>query len=331
MSPKASIAKVRSRSAKPRAKQPPQTQQPKLIVSPPPKLTRQPRAATHVPLVCSLTDPFCEHARQGRYPDANGVRSLSYPLRTMFTITTSAAGQSAYLLTPNYLNAWALPSSTGTFPNLTFGNAFVPRAVITAATNVRLVSWGFKINHISTPLSSSGVVMIRGLASQSGSTLLNIDVSTMNADVIANIPLQDCSEVAVVGKRANTNSQFYTSPSGILSSGAAGVTLYSGFGWDAYVISISGGPASAGALNVEIFENWEIVIDDSDASAQLMIKPPTANSVATKAAAVVTSTAETVFLRGVGMASAYLKRAAITALGGLFAGPGGARAAMLLD
>lgn len=300
-------------------------------MSPPPKLTRQPRAATHVPLVCSLTDPFCEHARQGRYPDANGVRSLSYPLRTMYTITTSASGQAAYLLTPNFLNGWSLPSSGGTFPNLTFGNAFGARPVITAATNVRLVSWGFKINHVSTPLSSSGMVMIRGLASQVGASMVTIDVSTMNADVIANIPLQDCSEVAIVGKRANTNSQFYTSPAGILPAGAGGVSVYSGFGWDSYVIALSGGPASAGALAVEIFENWEIVIDDSDATAQLMIKPPTANNVATKAAAVVTSTAETVFLRGVGMASAYFKRAAITALGGLFAGPGGARAAMLLD
>lgn len=249
----------------------------------------------------------------------------------MFTISTNAGGQAAYLLTPNFLNGWALPNSAGAFPTLTFGNAFAARSVITAATNVRLVSWGFKINHISTPLSSSGVVMIRGLASQVGASMTTIDVSTMNADVIANVPLQDCREVAIVGKRANTNSQFYTSPSGILSSGAAGVSLYSGFGWDSYVIAINGGPASAGALNVEIFENWEIVIDDSDATAQLMIKPPTANNVATKAAAVVTSTAETVFLHGVGMASAYLKRAAITALGGLFAGPGGARAAMLLD
>lgn len=300
-------------------------------MSPPPKLTRQPRAATHVPLVCSLTDPFCEHARQGRYPDANGVRSLSYPLRTMFTISTTPSGQNAFLLTPNFLNGWALPFSGGAFPNVTFGNAFGPRAVISAATNVRLVSWGFKISHISTPLSSSGVVMIRGFASQVGASMLNMDVSTMNADVIANIPLQDCSEVAIIGKRANTNSQFYTSPSGILPAGAAGVTLYNGFGWNAYVIAISGGPASAGVLNVEIFENWEIVIDDGDATAQLMIKPPTANNVATKAAAIVTSTAETVFLRGVGMASAYIKRAAITALGGLLAGPGGARAAMLLD
>jgi len=291
---------------------------------PPPALvrsTRVPRAASWVPAVCGLTDPFCEHARYARYPDANGTRSLSYPLRKMFTITTGANGTAAYLIAPNFWNNWENPSSGGTFPNVTFGNAYAARGVLSATSSVRLVSWGFRINHVTTPLNASGIVMVRGFAVSTGTQMLNVDVSTMNADVIANIPLQDCGDVAFVGKRSNTTSQFYTSPSSILASGAAGITLYNGFGYDLYTIAISGGPASAGALSVEVFENWEITIDDADAAAQLMIKPPPSNSVATQAAAIVSSQAETVFLHGVHAASAFLKKQAIKAIGGVLGGP----------
>lgn len=291
---------------------------------PPPALvrsTRVPRAASWVPQVCGLTDPFCEHARYARYPDANGTRSLSYPLRKMFTITTGGTGNNAYLIVPNFWNNWENPSSGGTFPNVTFGNAYTARGVLSATSNVRLTSWGFRINHVTTPLNASGLVMVRGFAVSNGTPLLNVDVSTMNADVVANIPLQDCADVAFVGKRSNTTSQFYTAPSSILASGAAGVTLYNGIGYDAYTIAITGGPASAGAVSVEIYENWEITIDDADAAAQLMIKPPPANSVATQAAAIVSSQAETVFLHGVNAASAFLRKAAIKAIGGVLGGP----------
>lgn len=314
-----------------KTKQPTTRQAPRVTpnVREPPVL-RQPRP-NHTSQVCSITDPFCEHARSGRYPDSNGARSLSYPVRRMFSIATGATGVASYLIAPNYLNNWEAPASGIAGNVATFGNPYAAASVIAAATNVRLVSWGLRIKHVTTPLTASGMVYVRGYASQSGTSYLGVDMTTMNADVIANIPLQDCADVAIIGKRANTTSQFYASPASTLPSGAAGITLYNGMGWDSYVISVIGGPASTSCLVVELIQNWEIVIDDNDTSAQLMLAPPPANALVTKAAAVVTSTAETVFLRGVSAASTYVKRLATTALLGYFGGPPAARMAMLVD
>lgn len=294
-------------------------------------MVRTPTHSNVTSQVCSLTDPFCEHARGGRYPDSNGARSLAYPVRRMFSVTTTAGGIASYLITPNYLNNWESPASAFVGNVATFGNAYVAQPVITAATNVRLVSWGLRIKHITTPLTASGMVYVRGYSSQTGSTYLNVDTTSMNADVIANIPLQDCGDVAIIGKRANTTSQFYIPPATTLPSAAAGITLYNGCGWDSYVVSIVGGPASTACLSVELVLNFEIVIDDSDTTAQLMQAPPPANALVNKAAAIVTSTAESVFLNGVAAAGTYVKRLAVTALAGYFGGPGAARVAMLVD
>lgn len=287
------------------------------------------RLAKPVSMVCSLTDPFCEHARAGKYFDVNGGRSLSYPVRRMITLSTNASGELAVLLLPNYTCNFNQTPSALVAGVATFGNFFASAGLLSSTSNYRLVSWGFRVMHITTPLNASGYVAIRGFSSQNGASYQTVDCLTMNADVISTIPLQDAKEVAVIGKKANTTSEFYTAPNTTCVVGALPAT-YVGCGWDAYTICVQGGPATTGVLTLELFENFEIVIDDADATAQLMTLPPTSNEMVNRASAIITSSAKSVFEKGIEMASSHIKSLALKSLASLLGGPAAGRAAAMI-
>lgn len=289
------------------------------------------RLAKPVSMVCSLTDPFCEHARAGKYFDINGGRSLSYPVRRMVTLATNASGELAVLLLPNYSCIFNQTPSALVSGVATFGNFSGTSSLLSSTSNYRLVSWGFRVMHMTTPLTASGYVAIRGFSSQSGASYQTVDCLTMNADVISTIPLQDCKEVAVIGKKANTTSAFYTTPATTYVVGALPAT-YVGCGWDCYTICVQGGPATSSVLTLELFQNYEVVIDDADATAQLMTLPPTSNEVVNRASAIITSSAKSVFEKGVEMASSHIKSMALKSLASFLGGPVAGRAvAMVVD
>nr|WRQ64821.1 hypothetical protein [Sobelivirales sp.] len=284
-----------------------------------------------ISMVCSLTDPFCEHARSGKYFDSNGARSLTYPTRRMLNIVTNANGEQAYILMPNFNCAFqsvasVLPAGTA---DATFGNVSATSSLLTTVGNYRLTSWGFRIKHVVTPLNANGMVSIRGFSSQSGSSYGTVNCLTMNADVVANVPVQDCKDVAIVGKRANNTSSFYTAPATTWSVGAF-PSAWVGNGWDVYTIYISGATAGTHIVTLEIYENFEVVINDDDPMAQLMTAPPPANDLVTKATAAVTSTAHSVFEKGLEAASNYVKKAAAGAIASYLGGPAAGRTAMLM-
>jgi len=280
--------------------------------------------------VCGLTDPFCDHARGARYYDSNGTHSLAYPQRRMFPLATNASGELAMLLLPNYLNEWALfgTTSAGT---CTYSGTMTPGNVLGNVGDYRIVSWGFTIKHVTTPLTASGIVSIRGFGSQVGGSYATVDGQTLNADVISDIPLQDCKDVAVIGRKANNTSAFYSDPSKTAVTGSF-VTSYVGDGWDVYQVYVTGAPPSTTIAYVELFINFEVVLDDTTGMAQLMTPPPPSSSVLQAASSAVTSTATSVFKSGINSASSYIKRVASTALASYFAGPMAGRAtALLLD
>lgn len=325
-------AKTKTKSQKksdPGAKAPAKSQLVATINKPNNQQSNALRLIKPVSMVCSLTDPFCEHARAGKYFDINGGRSLSYPVRRMITLSSNANGELAVLLLPNYSCLFNQTPSVLTSGVATFGNTSAASGLLSSTSNYRLVSWGFRVMHMTTPLTASGYVAIRGFSSQTGTSYQTVDCLTMNADVISTIPLQDCKEVAVIGKKANTTSSFYTAPSTTYSAGALPAT-YVGCGWDAYTVCVQGGPATTGVLTLELFQNYEIVIDDADATAQLMTLPPTSNDLVNRASAIITSSAKSVFERGVEMASSHIKSLAIKSLASFIGGPAAGRAAAMI-
>jgi hypothetical protein len=279
--------------------------------------------------VCSLTDPFCDHAIGARYFDSVGSKSLAYPQRYMFNMSTTVGGNASTLILPNYWNQWYNAATTlGGVPMTATYTSGVPAApVITTVANYRIVSYGLRIKNIVAPLSSSGMVSIRGFSSQVGASYASLQPLSFNADFVANIPLQDCKDVAIIGKRANNTSAFYANPSTTWNPTNT-PSQWVGPGWGAINIYVDGAPASTAVLAVELVVNFEIVIDDSDATAQIMTPPPPSNSVVDKATAVVTSTVKSVFVKGVEAATGYVKTAAIGAIGAYFGVPPSAAVGM---
>lgn len=326
MSRKRTNAKSGKRSAKTQSKPKPQQNLP---LPRPPPLRRQ--TASAIPLVCGLTDPFCDHSIGAKYFDSNGAKSLAYPQRTTFAIATDAAGQGSVLILPNYNNEWNYNPSSIVLPNVGFGLAGTASTLIANTANYRVVSWGMRIHNVATPLNSSGMVYVRGFSSQLGGSYINVNAVGYNCDVIANIPLQDCHDVAIIGKKANNTSAFYTAPSMTCHAGST-PSDWAGPGWDAYTITVVGGPVSSTPLVVELIKNFEIVIDDFDATAQLMTPAPRDNPTVARASEIVTSTAKSVFIEGAAAASSYVKRLATSAIASYFGGPAAGRAtAMLVD
>lgn len=279
--------------------------------------------------VCGLTDPFCAHAKGARYYDSNGTNSLAYPQRRMFPLATDANGALCLLILPNYTNEWQL-FGVATSGNCAYAGTMTPGPVLDNVKNYRIVSWGFTIKHVTTPLTASGLVSIRGFGSQSGASYSDVAGQTLNADVISDIPLQDCKDVAVIGKRANTTSRFYTTPVSTAASGAY-VSTYNGPGWDVYQVYVSGAPASTTIAYLELTMNFEVVLDDYTSMSQLMTPPPPANALYDAASAAVTSTASSVFTSGINSASTYIKRAAASALATYFGGPTAGRLALMVE
>lgn len=269
--------------------------------------------------VCGLTDPFCDHAKGARYFDSNGTHSLAYPQKRMIPLATNANGELGLLLVPNYNNQWYTFGVTAA-GNTAYAGVMTAAPVLGNALNYRIVSWGFTIKHVTTPLTASGLISIRGFGSQVGSSYANVDGQTLNADVVSDIPLQDCKNVAVIGRKANNTSAFYTAPNTTIVTGGF-VTDYVGCGWDVYQIYVTGAPASTTIAYLEVTMNFEIILDDFTGMAQLMTPPPPSSLILQTASNAVTSTAKSVFETGVAAASNYIKRSAATALASYFGGP----------
>lgn len=280
--------------------------------------------------VCGLTDPFCDHAKGARYFDSNGTHSLAYPQKRMIPLATNANGDLGLLLLPNYNNQW-YTFGVATAGNMAYAGTMTSAPVLGSVLNYRVVSWGFTIKHVTTPLTASGLISIRGFGSQAGLSYAHVDGQTLNADVISDIPLQDCKNVAVIGRKANGTSAFYASPNTTAVIGSY-VTDYVGCGWDVYQVYVTGAPASTTIAYLELTINFEVILDDFTGMAQLMTPPPPSSLVLQTASSAVTSTAKSVFETGIAAASNYIKRSAATALASYFGGPSaGAATAMLLD
>lgn len=290
-----------------------------------------PPPAHHVNSICSLNDPFCDHAIGAKYFDSTASRSLAHKVQQYYYITTNASGSAANLILPNYINLWPQVPSTITGTNCDYASPATPNQPIGGEIGqYRIVSFGLRLKCIAAPLYASGIVNIRYLSSQSGASYASVDGTTNRFDTQLNIPLQDCKDVVLLGRRCNATSTFYTAPTTTLASGAFPQT-WVGNGWDTIHIFVSGAPVSSNVLAVEFMVHYESVPDDSNAIGALMTPAKVANPLITEASQAISSTAKSIFTAGIGAASNYVKKAAIAAIAMRLGGPGAARAAIMVD
>lgn len=291
--------------------------------------------------VCGLNDPFCPAAKLSKVPDNAGINSLNYPLHTRSALASSAAGDGAYIMLPTYTysNKKAGDTAAG-LANVAFDSATVndlglaPR--LSGVAGYRINTWGFVLRNIVAPLSSSGMVHIRGFNEKDLSNLSGVtqtDTVGYNCDFSADIPLQDLKEVAVLGSRTGPDSVIFHAPEFLTNYG---VEDWVSQGWGYITVSFSGVPASQDVIDIEFFVNYEVTFNSQESTALLMTPPPRSTPLIKEAADIVASEARSVFKDGIASVSNFMLRRAALALGSLVSArtggmAGGALRAITVD
>lgn len=299
-----------------RPKQPPVAKQgvPRSLTNGP---ARRVSRAREIAQVCAITDPFCMHANGSKYMDNSATRSIPYSTHTRYSIPSNVSGNASVIIVPNYfydpivfgtINAG---SSTWDYGTLTNGGANP------ASTAYRVTSFGVIVRNLAAPLNASGMIRIRGFSAKTGTALGTINTDSYNCDFYYDLPLQNCSGLAVVGRRLDPTAMNWQSAT--VTTPSATFTQWQSPGFGCFTVSLEGGPAVLNSVNfdVEIIMNFEMQLADDNNLSQLATAPLKVESAIATAQQVVSSTAINVFERGVKEAGSYLEKKAVEALSSL--------------
>lgn len=261
--------------------------------------------------VCALTDPFCHHSSGVQYPDNSPVRTVPFQYKEVATITTNAAGSGAYLILPNYYTygyvGGAMSGNTFTTDTNTTLQGKIPNV-----SQFRIVNWGVRIKSLSAPLYASGMVRVRALNETDGSSFATLDVGSYNRSQVADIPLKDAHDIAVIGPPTQQpRPQLYTLAQ---VQPTLATTAWQAAGFSAVTVAIVGGPANTAALELEFTYNFELVFESGEGLSQLAKNPPRASAPLANSAAVVTSHPTSIYERGVSQASRTVEALATAAI-----------------
>jgi hypothetical protein len=236
------------------------------------------------------------------------------------------------LFIPNFKYNLNNTASSLAGDNASFG-ALTSATRLSGVKNYRIVSYGMKVKRVCAPLSSSGTVYIRGLSSITGAGLENQNMTSYYTDFHEDLALQDCKEVAVIGRRIGAEASFFhdidvTTPTTALADWVSP-------GWGPITISVVGGPPSVGTLNIEYFVNMEVTFSDSESLGLLMTPSPVFDPRVVDSANKIASEAKSVFLNGAREAGSFVVRKATQALlsvaAARFGGPAAGARVLMLD
>lgn len=265
--------------------------------------------------VCSISDPFCEAAVGSKWHDDAANKTMPYAARSLGVVQSNPAGEGAVLVVPGFKYQLAIGAAAGGVGTFTGTTSAIPFTF--TPSGYRLVSWGLTLKRVTAPLTSSGIVRIRGLSNINGSALGTINSNLFN-DFHFDIPLQDCDDVAIIGRRLNETHHFFRSPAETNASNA--ITDWVAPGWAPLLVYVAGVPASSDILQVEYFFNYELIWDDGDSMSLMTTPSPPSNPMLATASSKVTQSIGNVFTKGVKQVENAVIKAASSYIGSLIGG-----------
>lgn len=280
-------------------------------------IPRSPPTRELVEAVCGITDPFCPHSTGAKYPDASSVRTLPYTRRLRYTLASDASGFANLVISPQYAYLPYAIVNVAAGNTITSWSNFGGASAITGVSGYRIVSSGFVVRHIVSPLNSAGMVYIRQYGSETNTFIAPLDTTTYNSTAIANISVQDAKEIAVVLQRTSQMPQTFYAAS--TDTAFVGNSIPRGFA--SATVAVAGAPASTPILEIEFVVNFELIFEDSSDLAQVATHPPPASALLTSAAAHVTSTMTPVVANGLAHFGRQVATKAATALATAMFGP----------
>lgn len=244
--------------------------------------------------ICGLSDPFCSHARGAKYPDDSSFRTLPFTRHIRTSIITDSTGIAHWMFCPQFYYDPYTTAATSSGPTVTSWNNFGGTAPISTVSSYRIVSCGFVLRNMAPPLTSSGMVRVRSYPIDDLVDFGQVDTSSYNNNASLDVPLQHLSETAVVLQHTSQMPQ----ATYIVNTDTSPVTDTVCRGFAPVTVHLTGCPATLDTVDVEIFINYEIMLEDSNALQQLATPSPPANSILTGAASTVTSTMQPFFADG---------------------------------
>jgi hypothetical protein len=212
--------------------------------------------------VCSLSDPFCPAARDARWPDGVGNRTLTFQIRKSFLIGTDAQGECAIFFRPEY----PYNLNTGTVAGLsaTTGATWSAAQSFSGVGLYRVTTAGIRVMSNMTPMTEKGEVWIA-----TSPTSFN----TLQAYDVANPLLW--TEVYTSSLKNGTVSEWVATPNTpasriLVKNNSSGNTDHANLdnsAWTECVIVGQGLDASnSTAMRIEVYLNLEYVPDSSGAA-----------------------------------------------------------------
>lgn len=270
--------------------------------------------------VCSITDPFCHHAKGAMYPDASANNVLTEQLRFMWTPTNDAAGNTFLAFQANPL----FPFISGTRTGSTWATSGTYTAIpytsmlATYGATARVVTWGVRVINTASATNSSGYVNMY----TSGEIVPGADVTQSVSQYSRSLtaPLSHGSQYCFISRPGGAGARTFRALTSYTST-------YSDTDWESVIFTTWGAPASVNSLVFEFIMNVEYTLGNSthvgQALASLAKQSPPENRTVIQAASKVQSQADTLVAKPMSETSkAFLRTAKEVALRAIGAGVG---------
>lgn len=290
--------------------------------------------------ICGLTDPFCGASIGTKWPDASSTPTLAYRKDTIYSLQTSAAGESFVAISPTPFFDF-LPYASIASGVVTWGAAYQTldsaAASVIGASNYRLVSVGVEIIPICPSMTNSGYLITCEASAPPapGSTWTTTAVSTSNRVLVSNF--RGSEGVSYIFRPGGPDA--YSFKDGAALTATAGQTTC---GWTGLRIGIVAATASQYQVTLRVRANYEY--EPAETSGfRPSTKPPNTNLALTNVVARTRDALEPL-TKGLAdrvegivarTAAGILNRAGGAAMGYMLAGPlgavAGASRGMIMD
>lgn len=237
--------------------------------------------------VCAITNPFCEASRGSKWPDESAGQTLSVPVRTRYNLVTDSAGRVGKLFAPTY--TLGVIDGTGTATDWladTDGGELVATAYLPEfvdAHQFRLVSGGVKVTPVTSAMNSQGVINVIELPPvDNGNDYLLVHPNQKSVPSYDTLPLRSTDSIYAIMRPSGPEARMFH-PTFFADDSPLPLASFTTNDWTSIWVGVEGGQASSTVAIVDIYLNFEVMVQSSAALGYLTTPSAIPNSDVTRA------------------------------------------------
>lgn len=258
--------------------------------------------------ICSITDPFCSHAKAAQYPDGQTGGTIAYQVKSLMVWQTTASGNAIAYFSGSLPYSVLFGSySAGNFTlNSTFstiGGNMVD--FTTYADKYRIVSWGVVARNILPATTAQGSLVISKISTMPTPGAV-VPAGTLLGSEVKVLPLCASAEYPVYSRPLGTSARAF----GNLNTNTTDFEI-----WETLKFEVIGGVGTSNAVSLEVVYNVEFTLKDVHVGLnQFLTTSKPQNVQAISISSKIANTADTIFTKGLDSASKSISSLAMSAL-----------------